>query len=513
VSSRVVSEPRVRTRTPASLSSTARMPFAGLAGLLRRVPTAAWVCAVVALLNAACWSLVTPPLEGIDEPDHVAYVQELAQTGRLPTAGTGDELSQEETVLAEDLHQGLMRFSPQFPAISSDAEQRELQRDLAASFPPVGPVNAGTAESEPPLYYALETIPYALGSWGDLLDRLQLMRVFSGLIAAVAVLLCFLFVRETLPSVPWAWTVGALAVAVMPLLGFVSGAVNPEVLLVAVSAALFYLLARAFRRGLTRPLALAIGAATAIGFLTKLNFLGLAPGVLVGLSILALRAPRASRAAALRSAAAAALIACAPVALYVLIDALAGRPLLGAAAAVLQLVRGSVAHEISYVWQFYLPKLPGMEGYFPGVDTTRALWFDGVIGRFGWDDVFFPAWVYDLALIPAAALAALGLRELVLGRRALGHRVAEVLTYSVMAVGLLALVGADSYMSQHSGAGGPYWQPRYLLPLVPLLAAALALAARGAGARWGRVAGVWIVVLFFANDLFGQLQTVARYYG
>jgi 4-amino-4-deoxy-L-arabinose transferase-like glycosyltransferase len=511
VSSRVAGKPR--TRTPASPPSTARRPLAALAGLLRRVPTAAWVCAAVALLNAACWSLTTPPLEGIDEPDHVAYVQELAQTGRLPTAGTSFELSREETVLADDLHQESMRFSPQFPAISSDVEQRQLQRDLAASYPPAGPLNAGTAGSEPPLYYALETIPYALGSWGNFLDRLQLMRLLSGLIAAVAALLTFLFVRETLPSAPWAWTAGTLAVAQMPLLGHLSGAVNPEVMLVAVSAALFYLLARAFRRGLTRPLALAIGAVTAAGFLTKLNFLGLAPGVLVGLSILVLRAPRASRGAALRSAAAAVLIGCTPVALYVLIDALAGRPLLGAAAAVPQLVQGSVTHEISYIWQFYLPRLPGMGSRFPGIDTTRSLWFDGSIGRFGWDDVFFPGWVYDLALIPAVALAALGLRALVLGRRAFGGRVAELLAYSVMAVGLLALVGADSYISEHSGAGGPYWQPRYLLPLVPLLAAGLALAARGAGARWGRVAGVWIVVLFFANDLFGQLQTVARYYG
>ncbi len=82
-----------------------------------------------------------------------------------------------------------------------------------------------------------------------------------------------------------------------------------------------------------------------------------------------------------------------------------------------------------------------------------------------------------------------------------------------MTLGLLVLVGANSYISEHSGAGGPYWQPRYFLPLAPLLAVGFALAARGAGRRWGRVAGVSIVVLLFANDLFGQLQAVARYYG
>ena len=30
---------------------------------LRRVPRAAWICALVAFLNAACWSLITPPFQ------------------------------------------------------------------------------------------------------------------------------------------------------------------------------------------------------------------------------------------------------------------------------------------------------------------------------------------------------------------------------------------------------------------------------------------------------------------
>jgi 4-amino-4-deoxy-L-arabinose transferase-like glycosyltransferase len=115
------------------------------------------------------------------------------------------------------------------------------------------------AASEPPVYYALQTIPYALASSGSLLDRLALMRLLSALIAGVTALFCYLFVREAVPGVRWAWTVGGLSVALMPLLGFMSGAVNPDAMLYAVCAALFYALARAFRRGLTLRLAVAIG--------------------------------------------------------------------------------------------------------------------------------------------------------------------------------------------------------------------------------------------------------------
>ncbi len=47
---------------------------------------------------------------------------------------------------------------------------------------------------------------------------------------------------------PNAWLAGGLSIAFAPLLGFMSGAVNPDSLLFAVSAALFWSIARAFRR-------------------------------------------------------------------------------------------------------------------------------------------------------------------------------------------------------------------------------------------------------------------------
>ena len=82
-----------------------------------------------------------------------------------------------------------------------------------------------------------------------------------------------------------------------------------------------------------------------------------------------------------------------------------------------------------------------------------------------------------------------------------------------MAIGLLALVGAASYLTDVVDHGRPFNDPRYLLPLVALLGAALALAARGAGRRWGPAAGTLIVVLMLAHDVFSQLLVISRYYG
>ena len=125
----------------------------------------------------------------------------------------------------------------------------------------------------------------------------------------------------------------------------------------------------------------------------------------------------------------------------------------------------------------------------------------------------FRAWVYDLALVPAGALALLTLRALVGARTALRGHIAELLLYAAMGVGVMALVGAASYNSDVVNNQGPFWEPRYLLPMVVLLGATLALAARGAGRRWGPTVGVLIIVLIFAHDLFSQLLVVSRYYG
>jgi hypothetical protein len=485
---------------------------------LRRVPRAAWTCALIATLSAACWSLITPPFQAPDEPSHFAYAQLLAETGRLPDSSSG-AVSQDEVTVMKALHQYEIQWHSQVPTFTSPTAQSELHEALSLPLNRVGPGAAGVAASEPPLYYAVASIPYDLGAGGTLLDQLELMRLLSALLAGLTALFVFLFVREALPGVPWAWTVGGLGAAITPLLGFTSGAVTPEAMLYTVSAAMFFCLARAFRRGLTRKRALALGAITAVGFLTKLNFIGLVPGVMLGLVILAFRGERVgagaarSRRRAFVSMALAMALAATPVCAYVLSNIVNHHHLLGIISST---SRESPPHEsifadLAFIWQFYLPALPGMTVYFHGLDTTRQLWFDRAVGLYGWLDTSFPIWADNLALIPAGLIAALGLSGLFARRSRLRSRLPEILVYVTMSAGLMALIGQDLYV--HQNIEGTGWaQPRYLVPLLPLLAAALALAARGAGRRLGPAVGVLIVVVFLAQDIFGQLLTVSRFY-
>jgi 4-amino-4-deoxy-L-arabinose transferase-like glycosyltransferase len=481
---------------------------------LRRIPTAAWLCAAVACLNSTAWSIITPPFQVPDEPEHFAYVKELVDRGRLPTHG-GSFSTEEETALT-DLRLQFVAERPAHQPISTRAQQQQLERDLpiAERSPLSGGEYAGGAAPEPPLYYMLEAIPYSIGEAGTLLDRLELMRLLSALMGGVTALFTCLFVREVLPRVRWAWVVGGLAVALVPIFGFMSGAVNPDAMLFAVSAVLFYCLARGFRRGLTRRSAICLGAVLAVGFATKLSFIGLAPGALLGLVVLTRRVARSEGRKAYVSLILAVALATGPPLLYVLGHVVAGDPALGIVSSALSLTgaHGSLGAEASYIWQLYLPRLPGMHNDFGGLLSTQQLWFNGYVGLYGWLDTTFPGWVYDVALVPALLIVGLCVRALAAAAPALRAQASELSVYCAMAVGLMLLIGADSYLA-FPGTNAEYAQARYLLPLLPLLGAVVALAVRGVGRRWGPSVGALVIALFLLHDIFSQLQVVARFYG
>lgn len=481
---------------------------------LRRVPRAAWICALIACLNAACWSIVTPPFQVTDEPTQFAYTQYLAERHQLPTIGTEGSYSPEETVALADLQQSAILWHAEDDTISSAADLQRLNEDLA-QHPSREGESVGGSAADPPLYYLLEVVPYELGSGGTILDQLELMRLLSALFAGVTALFVFLFVRETLPGVRWAWTVGGLGVALAPLLTFPSGAVNPDSLLFAVSAAIFYCLARAFRRGLSRGLAATIGGLLAIGLLTKPNFIGLIPGVILGLVVLARRVARTDRGAAIRSLATALAIMASPALVYVLANLLANRAALGTVSDTLTAKTGRpLLGDLSFAWQLYLPRLPGMTDYFPEVSSTlRDLWFNRSVGLYGWLDTTFPLWVYTVALIPAGLLAVLGIRALATDHQILKRRLVEPIVYLVMCVGLMGLIASHAYVNLSIEGAGGHAQPRYLVPLIPLVGLWLALAARGAGRRWGPPVGALIVVLFLGYDVFSQLLVISRFHG
>jgi len=504
-----------RRRPPARRTPRPRPPLARLRTRLARVPRGAAICALVAILNAAAWSVLVPAFQMPDEPAHYAYAEYLVQHGQPPASQPSDRRSSSEEAALEALKFHEMQSFAEEGTIWSAQEQAQMRAALSAGGSRADGNGAGKeVGGEPPLYYAYQAIPYALAGGGTVLDRVQLMRLASALVAGVTVLFTFLFLREALPAVPEAWTVGALGVAFAPMFAFMSGAVNSDNLLYAASAALFYLLARGFRRGLDGRLAVAIGAALATALMAKVNAFGLVPGTALALLVLGRRRERAWRPQTLALPALALGVAAAPVLLEMALNATVwGRPVVGATAGNFRTsaLHPQLGSALSYAWQFYLAPLPGMSSHPLGPFALRELWIRGFVGEFGWVDTFFSRAVYDVALVPVAAIALLLGRTLLARRARLRARIGELASYAALAVGVMAFVASASYVSYlryHESIA----QVRYLFPLLPLYAALLALAAPAGGRRWTPVLGAAIVVLAVAHDVFSQLLVVARYY-
>jgi hypothetical protein len=495
-------------------------------GTAARLPTAGWICVSVGLLNALTWSLITPVFQVPDEPAHVAYAQYVAERGRPPTGRSGiSHFSPEERRL---LH--LARWKAVIHRLDNRAPvsvtaRRLLDREPASTDrESEGGVTSAT--NNPPLYYAGAAVFYRVTPSGSLTDRIHAMRLFSVALAGITVLFCFLFLRELLPTTPWAWTVGGLAVAFQPLFGFIGGGVNSDNLLFVASAAVFLGFAWSFTEGLTPRRGAWIGAWSAVGLLGKINMLGLAPGIALGLLLLLLRAAPERRRQALNGALVAVTVVVVPVGIYMALNSTvwdrglffgaAGAPTLHAhnkGPAQPNVLSGSATFggALSYLWQFYLPRLPFMHQVFTGY-PLRDVWFDGFIGKFGWVDYGFPGWVYDVAIPIFLGIVALAAREVVRRWQTVRTIWDELATYLLLAVGTVVLPNLNGYIARFSGPSG-FEQARYLLPLLPLYAAIIALAVRGAGRRHSVFAGIVLVSLAIAQSAVAMLLTMTRYYG
>jgi predicted membrane protein DUF2142 len=479
----------------------------------RRLPAIAGTVAAVAVLNAAAWSIVTPAFQVPDEQTHIAYAQYIVEQGQPPDRRSEAALAPELVAAMRDTRFGELGRRTFGTAVWSPLQQRTLERDLHAGLGRRGR-DAGPAAPEPPLFYTLEAIPYRLASGATLLDRIAAMRLLSALLSGVTALCAFLFVRECLPRRPWAWTVGGLGVAFQPVLGFVTGGVNPDALLFAVCAALFLALARAFRRGLTTRLALAIGIVLGVGAVGKINFYGIVPGAIAALVLAARMTEGRWNGRIARLVGIAVGVGAAPYVVLTAFDALLWNRtlILARTPAELPVEHGDLGGQFSYVWQVFFPRLPGQTTAFHDFYPGWQLWFKGFVGRFGWSDVQLPLWCYRLAAAAFALIGVLGVRALVARRATLRRRWIELLGYALVGGSLLALIGAVALRGWAPGIAGAV-QGRYLLPLLVLFGGWLALAARGAGERWGRAVGAVIVVAAIGWTLVSQLVVIGFFYG
>ncbi|HEX5223644.1 MAG TPA: phospholipid carrier-dependent glycosyltransferase [Solirubrobacteraceae bacterium] len=478
----------------------------------------------IAAVNFFAWALITPPFQAPDEVDHFAYTQSLVERGDAPSDNPGSPLarwSSSEALALEDSafftdHQ-IGNSHP--PWLST--QQRAYEADVARLHPSHADGGGNeTAATHGPIYYAALAPGYLAGGsspWSEL----TLMRLLSALLGALVPVFAYLIARELAPGRPWIAVLAALLVVFEPMYGFISGAVNNDVGVNAGAAALELLTIRTLRRGITWPAAIAIGLLLALLPQVKGTIISLYPVVALGLLATIWRHHRRSTPVRLGVVGVAVLVG--RLLGSALASAFSGTQGGGAGAAPSSsdatsaaLNSGSAALEhpvgyLSYLWQVFLPKLPGMARHFEDVGwPAYTIFVKRGWGAFGWYDVLFQPWVYKVILVAMVAVAVLAVLALRLERRFVRAHLLELALLVLMPLAVVAGFEAAFYTP-----GSRNFIPefgRYAFPAIAPLAVLVVAALHGLGRRLVLYGGVALLVAMLSLSVASQLLTLSIFY-
>lgn len=501
---------------PALALASLRCVAVAAGGTRRRLAVALYVIAAV---NFACWSLITPPFQAPDEVDHFAYTQSIVERGQAPARGASQLLrwSSAENLLLEDMsfftdHQVGDTRMPW-----GTRQQAEYRAQAHALRPPAS--NGGgneTAAPHGPIYYAALAPAYLLASSSPL-DQLTLMRLTSALIGALTVLFAFLLARELAPGRPWLAVLAALLVAYEPMYGFISGAVNNDVGVNAGAAALELMLIVLLRRGLTLRAAALTGALLLALPVVKGTAYSLYPLAAIALVATLVRHHRrpdlvgvacfAAAGAAVRALAQALSGAFSPPGVNAAAPAEAGSVVGSATSAALEHPLGYLA----YVWQVFLPRLSFMAPHFESTSFPAFVIFvERGWAAFGWYDVLFPHWVYVVILWSMLAALALGLVALRREWSFVRRNVLELIIIVLIPVAVILGVEAAFYTIGVRSVVPEFG--RYAFPAIAPLAVLVVASLHAFGRRFVLHAGVALTVAMIALCYASQLLTLTAFY-
>jgi 4-amino-4-deoxy-L-arabinose transferase-like glycosyltransferase len=436
----------------------------------------------VAVIAAVAWTCVLPPVQGPDEDSHVAYVQRVAETRSIPwklvNPPPPDPGLPYSTEFAYAQTYGLVTPSwgnPFARPARTEADVR-IWEAQDATLGPEARADGGFTPTMtyPPLYYVYEAVPYAVASGGSIFDRVFVMRL-GNLPALVAVVVfTWLIAGELFGRRRWLQTLATLAVALQPQLLHMTAVVNPDVFLAALWTAALYVMTIVVKHGPTRGRLAWLGALAVASCLTQPRGLAIVLPVVVVLGLLGRRQIRGGRSRRLGIAGLALAVA-------------AGLATLVYYAVGGDLSVGRVSQFGSYLWQFYLPRLPFME---PSISPTYGFGqlFDRFVGGFGMLEAAFPPAVLRGLKVTALVVALLAVAGLIERRHDVRRRLDLVLLYAAAAIGYLALLHAAAFRSLLTSSD-PVITGRYLLPLLVIYGIAIALAVAWLPRRWAPLAG------------------------
>jgi 4-amino-4-deoxy-L-arabinose transferase-like glycosyltransferase len=478
---------------------------------------------LVALVHAASWAVFTPLFQGPDEIVHYGYTERVAETGKPPAPNATGAESSQATGTALNAIPWSITGLVSWDRARSNADDRALKRVDDRSGSRDAPLGAGYQASNPPLYNYVTAVPYlaAKATGATVEGRLMAMRLTTAVLGALAVLFVVLFLREMLPRRPLAVVVGGLAVALQPVFGWLAGTANNDLAVTLGGSILLYGIARAFRRGLDMRTALVMGGGVSIGLLSKVSAYGLlAVAVWATFWLLVGHRQRLRLDARRLVLALGAAFVLAVVPWFVVHRLRQGDNVLAGAQNAAATVGdgtpqglGKVKDFLSYLWQFYLPRLPFMDHQFTDY-PDQPLWqvyVQPFMGRFGWFQYGFTpgqSWKIVGLLVGAVVAAVLGLRRMWPTVRA--HWTALVALVGGF-VGYAVMINIKGWQYRDD-TGQNFEQVRYLFPMIGLYGLLVAVALVGFPPRWRKPVAAGAVVLMLVQVVASWGLTFERYY-
>jgi hypothetical protein len=438
---------------------------AALSARRARVPRALAVLLAVALVEALVWICFLPPLQGPDETGHVSYTQKIVETGTIPWREIGAAPAEGTNPMSTEMEQAVYTagIPPSWgqPAGKPSAtwldEQRWDERRRALDGDARGDGGFTSAMAYPPLYYLYEAVPYAVAYPASLFARTFAMRLANVPLLLAVVVFTWLVAGELFARRRWLQTLATAAVAVQPQLIHMTAVVNPDIALAAIWAAALYVMIRHLRAGLSRGRIAWLAGLVVASCLTQPRGLAL---VIPALAAVALSVRDVRRRPALAIMGATYLVAA-----VVLVNYATRGDVLGF----------HVRQFASYLWQFYLPRLDFMTPA-PGPEWgVGDVFVDRFYGGFAQLEITLPDGLLSVLTVGALVVGALAIVGLVVQRRALARQRDVAIVCALTAVGYLLLIHVVAFRGLLS-VPDPAITGRYLLPLLPLYGAGIALA-------------------------------------
>jgi hypothetical protein len=458
---------------------------------------------VFAFLQLVAWSIVIPAFQAPDEDAHFAYVQQLVERHRIATTTAPSSPYSTEFELATTWgNLEPTRGVPTARTAWSSAEESawQAQEKTLSQAQRADGVGGNPAAQNPPLYYAYEGVPYWLGlhtSSASFFTRLELMRLANIPLYLGAVLFTWLLGIEVLGR-RWCATVAASVVALQPKFAYVSAGVSPDAALAAEWAAFVYVGIRIVTAGATRLRVAALAACAVAALLTQPRSAAVIP---VALLMVAL-APR-ERLRPMRVAMAVGVVGAA-FAFFAFAQTL---PSWATSPSSLH-----PAQFLSYLWQFYLPRLPGMAPMIGPRYTASTAWVNRFFGDFGWLEIPFPNSVNTTLRLGTVLLFVLLAVGLVLYRDRVRRRWRVAVALVAAVVLELLVLHVAAFEALLSNPDDPILTGRYLFPLISIWGVAIAAVAsmlptalRASGAAAILAGGAML-------DVFAFIVVIERFY-